>query len=169
MPFLPAAPLWTGHELTLFHGTTRTRALAILQEGVRLDFCRDATDFGRGLYTTTWQEQADEWARRKALAEGEVKGVLQIRVDRYALAALRVTAFVRGTLDATDFWNFVRHCRAGETHLPSSASYYDVVYGPVTGLPFRTEIRPDYDQVSFHTASALSLLRDDHFSEVVLL
>jgi hypothetical protein len=43
--------------MTVFHGSN------VNFDKVSLDFSKDRRDFGRGFYTTTIREQAEEWAR----------------------------------------------------------------------------------------------------------
>jgi hypothetical protein len=43
--------------MTIFHGSN------VDFDRVSLDFAKDKRDFGRGFYTTTIREQAEEWAR----------------------------------------------------------------------------------------------------------
>lgn len=52
--------------MILYHGTTE----AIKYPDI--SFSKDYLDFGRGFYLTTFQEQAEKWAMRKALKNGSI-------------------------------------------------------------------------------------------------
>ena len=57
-----AIPKWTNQNPILYHGTTSAYAVAIVAEGVNLEFTRPLTDFGPGFYTTTNLTQARRFA-----------------------------------------------------------------------------------------------------------
>jgi hypothetical protein len=159
-PIVP--PLWTNPRITLYHGTVEAAARSIV---TRVDLSHGAPkrDFGRGLYTTTWRYQAQDWANQTARRRGGRPAVVRITLDRDALGFLSTLAFVRGARGAQDFWKIVRHCRSGLAHRSSSPAYYDVVYGPVAVLwenPMLCYTIANYDQISFHSVAAESILND---------
>jgi hypothetical protein len=155
-------PKWNNPNIKLFHGTVEGAAAAMQSNGIDPSLGRPNTDFGRGFYTTTWLSQAQEWAGQKAVTVGKQPAVVKLTLDRLALRSLRSLAFVRGSLDAEDFWSFVEHCRNGDGDAPVTHEYYDVVYGPVAVRwgPDEYEIHPEMDQISFHGTSARELLRE---------
>lgn len=145
----------------LYHGTLDVHASLILQSGVDVGSGAPGKDFGRGFYTTTVRQQADDWAWRLSGQSGGMKpAVLEISIDRGALAALETLAFVRGERDAHDFWSLVAHCRSGADDHGRSAptAYYDVVIGPVSAFWEQRATMLGADQISFHTRRAEELL-----------
>ena len=107
----PQVPLWSNPAIVLFHGTTKNCVTSIVA-GVNVVLGR-GNDFGPGFYTTTNEAQAWRWARLKAAQVNQHPAVIRFTVDRDSLANLAFLAFVRKESSATDFWNFVRHCRLG--------------------------------------------------------
>jgi hypothetical protein len=166
--------VWNNDNVVLFHGCSEEslhpanpRGIAVsgLPHNIDLTACAKRTEFGRGFYTTTWIEQAKEWANRqtkklKARSAGRSLRkaiVLGLSVDRDKLAALDSLVF---TNEDCGFWPFVTYCRSGS--IPHARSLpgqpeYDVIYGPVSIWPQRLVIK-DCDQVSFHTSKALAIL-----------
>ncbi len=148
--------------LDLWHGTTDDSAWSVLS-GLSLDCCFRAADFGPGFYATTSREQALMWASHQARRRGGGMGIVAFRVPRSALLGLRCSLFVRGDRDADDYWRMVFCCRAGGFHGVGGAADqpYDVVAGPVARSFSRWSEREAYqvyDQWSFHTEAALSIL-----------
>lgn len=159
----PAAP-WTNQPIVLYHGTLDTRARVILESGVNVASGMPGKDFGRGFYTTTVRQQADDWAWRLSHRSGGNKpAVLEISIDRGALAELDILAFVRGERDAEDFWSLVAYCRSGahDHNRPVATACYDVVIGPVTAFWEQRVSMLGADQISFHTHRAEELLNSD--------
>jgi Protein of unknown function (DUF3990) len=153
----PAPPGWvtSATHLHLFHGCLRRHARAITASGVDPTIGNPDTDFGRGFYTTTDREQAEQWAHRvyarnyfPAGNPADPPVVLEFRVALDELAGLEWLGFARGDPDHEPFWSFVRHCRSSRrgtpfagavihTHLRPGTTladeWYDVVSGPVVG------------------------------------
>lgn len=177
---------WPNRErfVWLWHGTAEPR-LQNIQLGIDLRFCQRQTDFGRGFYTTTYPDQAREWARdttRKLQIRSRDPSiraaVVGLRVPLDNLSSLHSLPFVRPEPGNELFWSFVRHCRGFSlsdpsdpshypdppecTHLyphPSSGSCYDMVCGPVARLwGRRPQVYLSYDQYSFHTPAAAAML-----------
>jgi len=135
-------------------------------------------DFGRGLYTTTLERQARQWAWErfyKWQAENPRKSgnqpvILRFRVRRFSdpnrpltesLAAhdgldrLRSLQFVRGHYFDLDYWSFVQHCRQStvadiRNHGCAGNSWYQMVCGPVAAFWTQRVAMADSDQFSFH-------------------
>jgi hypothetical protein len=164
---------WTNPRICLYHGTIDEYANQIKSAGVRVARGKPDTDFGQGFYTTTWLETANEWSEQKAAAkDGALAAVVKLSLTREALSKLHSMAFVRATIDATDYWSFVSSCRNQQAHMPASQDWYDVVYGPVAQNWRRPEISrvwPNYDQISFHTPTAESILNDPNLCLVEVI
>jgi hypothetical protein len=156
---LGAPAPWTNQSLILYHGTVRTH-LSSLRAAIDVQQGRVRTDFGQGFYTTTWLEQAQLRAWQLSLRQGGAPVVLQLDVDREALASLDGLWFVRGGLMVEDFWSFVHHCRGGLARHGRSRNdgWYDLVAGPLVASWKQRLIVADADQISFHTARAARLL-----------
>jgi len=167
-----AWPPWTNQPIVLYHGTIRRFAESIVRDGVDVTHGGLRRDFGKGFYTTTLLSQAREWAIEIGLDRGEPYAVVQLTLDRIALGSLRTLAFVRGELDAVDYWSFVAHCRMGKRRAPVLNKDYDVVYGPVAkfwGGPRKSVVHRDYDQISFHGDAAQRVLRDSDQCKVEII
>lgn len=147
---------WSNQTLRLYHGTTRSRAEAIV---IQIDpgKGRSHTDFGTGFYTTSWLPQAISWAKIVATTAHDDAVVVAFDVDRLQLSNLASLYFVRGARDAHDFWSLVNHCRSGGCHY-SGTSWYDVVVGPVAASWSGRRIHHKYDQISFHSKIATRIL-----------
>ena len=135
------------------------------QHGIDLAYSAPLTDFGRGFYTTTYLDQAKNWANDRCLKiRNALRGLLQppklvlatvlrFEVDRNEIAKLQWLSFVR---ENQDYWDFVQYCRQGRgSHRPTGN--YDIVSGPVSLWSQRLVIK-DCDQISFHTSGALAIL-----------
>jgi len=157
--------VWTNQNIILFHGTNSVAFSGITAKGCfDLSLCRDDTDFGSGLYTTTNKTQAEEWARRSSAGLNRrhrthpesTPHLIAFNVEREAIAQLTGLFFVRAN---PDYWNLVEHCRMRGDHTRSGpARWYDLIAGPVSTLPFRETIIEDFDQISFHTPDACIIL-----------
>jgi len=156
-------PEWTNPAIRLYHGTTLPSADAITATGIDVARGRATTDFGRGFYTTTDQENAREWSRRKSRYLGQPPVPLRLTADRLALANLSSIVFIRGSDSAQDYWSFVTHCRSGLPHRPATNDFYDVAFGPVSKVWFGSSnaVWADYDQISFHTQAAQDMLNNE--------
>ena len=147
--------------MIVYHGSN----MIVDHPDVRHSF-RDL-DFGRGFYVTTIREQAERWAKRKALfAEGS-KPVL----NEYEMSYVMDGLLVRNFGDDLDAWiDFVCQCRDGN----QKYRQYDIIIGKVANdKVFRVvdlyhsgiwdkelalkEIRvyPGYDQIAFITQKAI--------------
>jgi Protein of unknown function (DUF3990) len=156
-------PPWTNPEIRLFHGTIQATAEDIVRYGVDISMGTPRTDFGRGFYVTTDENNARHWAMRKAARLGVEPAVVRVTLGRAELGQLESIVFVRGSLLAEEFWSFVAHCRAGRPHRPATQDFYDVAYGPVAKVWFgnpNSAIWADYDQISFHTKTAQDMLNN---------
>jgi hypothetical protein len=163
-------------HINLYHGCTKLDALRITA-GVNSMVGHPQTDFGRGFYTTTRGDQAEEWAvkryqRKYPLGNPlDPPAVIRFRVPLAALADLNSLAFVRGDPGHEMFWSLVTHCRGGNSHVHpvrvAPDDWYDMVSGPVAGLPLAHRHTlgdwdgtnfAAYDQYSFHTTAAANVL-----------
>jgi hypothetical protein len=163
---VPKFDKWSNQPVRLFHGTTRVSAEQIYQQ-VDPFRGRKKTDFGCGFYTTSWFEQARDWAIfLSTTTPGGSPAVITFEVDRLAFSVLETLCFVRGAVDAHDYWALVNHCRKGGCHYASN-NWYDIVVGPVAAFPWRRrKTHLDYDQISFHSPKATAIL-DSSQKEIV--
>jgi uncharacterized protein DUF3990 len=156
-------PRWLNQDLYVYHGTDSHSVGAssvatggTLPFAVKLALCRPNTDFGQGFYVTTHLHQAEQWANQRVTSLPSTSlfaVVFRFQVDRDWLASLDALSFVRPT---NDFWDLVVDCRLGfPPHQRTFPPSYDVVYGPVSLWPQILTIQ-DCDQISFHTAKAVT-------------
>lgn len=153
-------PIWNNQDVVYFHGTTKRHADAILREGIDPARGDPNTDFGRGFYTTTNMDQAEEWAQARAADNDDIPVVLKLSVNRGALARLRNLSFVRPT---EDYWSLVERCRDRKDAPYPTGEHYDVISGPVAKRWFGSEsftIHFGYDQTSFHGDASKAFLND---------
>jgi hypothetical protein len=165
-----ASLVWQNDNLVLYHGCT-DRSLRsnnpsgistdALPHGIDLQAGAPGSDFGQGFYTTSWFQQARNWANVRAMQLASAYPgrtitaiVLRFEMNRNHLAELEALAF---TTENSGYWLFVRYCRNGSTpHARTNCTQekYDIVYGPlaVNGLEL---VIKDSDQVSFHTEGAI--------------
>jgi hypothetical protein len=157
-------PVWTNHDIVLYHGTLNTSAENIAENGVDPARFRSRRDFGSAFYVTTSLPQAEAWAYQKfetgVLHPASPPAVCRFSLSRARLAELRCLWFVRGSPDANDYWSFVRFCRDGG--VPNARErIYDIVIGPVArGIRNRLVTMEDSDQAAFITDAALALLNE---------
>ena len=165
-PLLP----WSDQDLQLFHGTTLPAAQNIVTHGVDVAVGKPNCDFGKGFYCTTSESQARKWSFIKANRTTQVPAVVVLQVSRIDLAALRDLVFVRGDMEAKDYWSFVHHCRKTKwaTVTPDSLPY-DLIYGTVAHLWFDLKVKPESDQVSFHSTAAQRLLNTEAKRSILAL
>lgn len=135
----------------LYHGTSRSVANAIREDGILLSKSRASLDFGAGFYTTTNLAQAERWAARMFKESGEV---LHFRVPISELSKFRARNFS----SADSAWeSFVRWNRGMK-----GRHEFDIVNGPMLGnpIPFARGARAEAwgQQTSFHTQSVIDLL-----------
>lgn len=138
-----------------------------------------ALDFGAGFYVTTVREQAERWARRKAVILGKDKAVLNCYRMKDEMSGLRVKTFDD---DLIEWIDFVCRCRDGG----KDCQKYDLICGKVADdKVFRVvdmyhagiwdkeralkeiKVYPSYDQIAFITKRAVDeLLVWDSFEEI---
>ncbi len=136
-------------------------------------------DFGAGFYVTTMREQAERWARRKAIVSGEGTAFVNCYHMRDDISDLRVKLFDE---DLMEWIDFVCKCRDGE----KDYQQYDLIFGKVaddkvfrvvdmyhTGIWDKEralkeiKVYPSYDQIAFITQKAIDeLLQFTSFEEV---
>jgi len=153
--------------MKLFHGSTVVVKKPILIENQRL------LDFGRGFYTTTNQNQAEQWAKIKKgrLNDNSIAivSIYQIPDNLFSNPNYRKKEFEK----ADEEWlDFVFANRKGKAIHP-----FDIVIGPVandtlyatlslyeTGILTKTEtinrlkVHKLFDQISFHNLLILKEL-----------
>lgn len=159
--------------MKLYHGSTVTVRFPNIHKG------RKSTDFGKGFYTTTSFEQAEKWARLQ-------KNRLQVRKAVVSVYEVPDNIFDMGLSvlmfnGATKEWlEFVVNNRNGRGRCEN-----DIVTGPVANDQLFATIRlyeqgvisadaaiemlkthKLFDQLSFHTEKAVSLLQFISSTEV---
>lgn len=103
--------------MIVYHGTTEK----ILFPDV--SYSKKYLDFGRGFYVTTYREQAEKWAKRKAVRSGKVP-----IVNSYDMPDSLEHAHTLNFQNADGEWlDFVCRCRKGEILYKD----YDVIIGNV--------------------------------------
>ena len=158
--------------MRLYHGST----MSVRKPSISRS--RSKTDFGKGFYTTTSLEQAEKWAQIKRSREGgnAVRAIVSVfEFDEAFLNDTRYNTmhFKGATVNWLDF--VVGNRREGRSH------NYDMIMGPVANDKLYATIslyesgvldavaaieqlktHQLFDQLSFHTQKACSLL---HFIE----
>jgi hypothetical protein len=154
-------PPWDGERNTLYHGTSESAVRSVMA-GVDLRYAQPGKDFGRGFYTTPLLRQAIAWARKLVGRPRMVvpPAVIAFDVSLDDLARLDTLCFVRGEYEADRFWSLVWRCRGRDSHhgRPANDGWYDLVVGPVAADWQQRIPMAGYEQLSFHTLSAVSLL-----------
>ena len=152
--------------MRLFHGSTVTVKRPNIQKG------RNATDFGKGFYTTTNFEQAKKWALLKKNREQSEKAIVSVYEvpDDILDREYPVLRF----MGATKEWlEFVVNNRRGREN-----GDYDLIMGPVANDQLYATIRlyeqrvvtaeaaiemlkahKLFNQLSFHTVTVALLLK----------
>lgn len=152
--------------MILYHGSVVEVKKPSLRYG------RKKTDFGKGFYTTTQPEQAENWTRIKqdrTMAPKRVVSVYEIDDVMLTNPELKIREF-HGVDEA--WLNFVVDSRKGVRH------DYDLVFGPVANDKVFTTVNlyesgvldapaaiaqlkayKTYDQLSFHTRRVIRALR----------
>lgn len=152
--------------MKLYHGSTVAVRKPSLRPG------RTNADFGKGFYTTSNYEQAVRWAHIKREREDGVRAV--VSVYEFDETLLENTDWnIRKFTGADEAWlYFVTDCRKSRGH------DYDLVQGPVANDKVFTTVNlfesgvlsaeaailqlrayKTYDQLSFHTAKTIEVLR----------
>ncbi len=154
--------------MKLYHGITCENVTH-----PQLSQCRESTDFGKGFYTTTCFEQAKKWALLKKKRQGAKNTfVSEYEIDDNVLQSGKYN--VRNFDGATKNWlEFVANNRKG-----LQTEIYDFVMGPVTNDTLyatlllyeqgvlsaeatieQLKTHKLFDQLSFHTETALSEIK----------
>lgn len=161
--------------MKLYHGSTEIVSFPELRMPNR------TLDYGSGFYTTTSEEQAVAWVRRKMNAQGAKCGYVNVySLNEKRLASLHCLTFEKPTAEWLDFVMRNRLER-GFTH------DYDVVCGPVAndrvyaafalyegGILGKNELIAELrtyelvDQYLFHTEAALQSIQFIEAKEVKL-
>lgn len=91
-------------------------------EEPNIKFSKDYLDFGKGFYVTTYKEQAEKWAKRKAIRQNG-KAIVNI----YALEEMQKYKVLSFEGEDEKWLDFVCACRRGETVYEE----YDIIIGNV--------------------------------------
>ena len=160
--------------MKLYHDSTVTVKNPSLRQG------RPNTDFGKGFYTTIDLEQAARWAqirRERAGGGNAIVSVYTVDDDFLKRTDLQIMRYNGATKEWLDF--VVANRRFAPIH------NYDIVLGPVANdnlyatislyengelnaeaaiIQLKTHVL--YNQVSFHTQTAIANLRFEEAQEV---
>ena len=98
-----------------------------------LNYGRFNLDFGKGFYVTTFKDQAEKWAGRRALIKQELPVVSQYELNTDNLLILEFDGYNEDWLD------FVVKNRAGTT----TNHQYDIIYGNIANDDVATVVN-DY-------------------------
>lgn len=161
--------------MKIYHGSTDKIEVPEIRESVR------TLDYGRGFYTTTSYQQAEDWVKRR-MGEKKVSlgYVCVYEFDETALQELNALVFET----PTDEWvDFVMKNRTQKGYVHE----YDLVYGPVANdkvyaafalyegglidkktLILELKTYKLVDQYLFHTAEALRYVKFVEAKEVTL-
>ena len=148
--------------MKLYHGS-----LEIVKEP-QIRLANRTLDYGMGFYTTTSQEQAELWVKRK-IGERNEKGI--VNIYEFDLSSAEKLNVLRFTEPTEEWLDFIVQCRKGIAHT------YDIVEGPMADDTIYNYIQNFIDgkisraafwelakfnhpthQISFHTISALDTL-----------
>lgn len=103
--------------MIVYHGSTK------IIKNPQIGFSKKYLDFGEGFYVTTFQDQAEKWAKRKTLRYGG-----KAFVNAYEMGDLTESFNILNFDSADEKWlDFVCGCRRGE----SLNQDYDIIYGNV--------------------------------------
>ena len=140
---------------------------------------RKKTDFGKGFYTTTQPEQAENWTKIKQDRTKAPKRIVSVyEIDDAVLTNPNLK--IREFHGVDEAWlNFVVDSRKGTKH------DYDLVFGPVANDKVFTTVNlyesgvlnaqaaiaqlkayKTYDQLSFHTRKVIGELRFEKSYEI---
>lgn len=104
--------------MILYHGSNKEIQRA------DVSFSKNYLDFGRGFYLTTYKEQAEKWALRKALRAGGEPIVHIYELDDEKLKDYKCMRFKE---DNKLWLEFICECRRGSLNYMQ----YDVIMGSV--------------------------------------
>jgi len=148
--------------IRLYHGSN-TRF-----ESPSLERSRNKRDFGKGFYTTTVKEQAEEWAKMLQLRFSGGAFVYEFELNN--IAALNIKFFNGLDLEWLDFvkenrvkggcqhnFDAVVGAVANDKTMQTITMYMDGLYTAEEALNRLRYMSPN-DQVSFHTEKALASL-----------
>lgn len=102
--------------MRVYHGST------VIVDKPDISFSKDYLDFGKGFYVTSYKEQAENWAIRKAMRKNS-KGIVNIYELDDDLSSLNVLKFS----DDNIWLEFVCNCRNGSDKYKA----YDIIVGDV--------------------------------------
>jgi len=162
--------------MILYHGSNQEI------EQIDLNICKPYKDFGKGFYTTEFEEQARYMAMRTVRIFGEKPYITKFSIDD---AEFRDYSIRKKTFDApTNEWALfvINNRNRNFTDISCSEcnldNKYDIVAGPVANddirllfdlfedniitieeLKKRLEYKELTSQISFHTDNAVKLLR----------
>lgn len=103
--------------MIVYHGTTMT----IMKPEVK--YAKKYLDFGRGFYVTTYQQQAEKWAKRKSIRQNK-SAIVNIYDFKENIEGIKVLTFE----NENEKWlDFVCACRRGEKIYED----YDIIIGNV--------------------------------------
>lgn len=159
--------------MKLYHGS-----LAIVEKP-QIRLANRTLDYGIGFYTTTSEDQAEFWVKRK-IGEKNIRGFVNIyEFDSLSMETLKVLHFAKPTEEWLDF---VMANRIDKEY----SHDYDIVFGPVAndrvyaafalyegGFLNKQELIKELrtyllvDQLLFHTECALSYLNFLEAKEVL--
>jgi hypothetical protein len=103
--------------MKVYHGSS------IIVNNPDVNFSRRNLDFGKGFYVTSYQEQAENWAKRKALRKGTspIVSTYTLNEDFEGFRVLRFEQDNKAWID------FVCACRSGKDIYRN----YDIIIGSV--------------------------------------
>ncbi|MFR5659981.1 MAG: DUF3990 domain-containing protein [Butyricimonas faecihominis] len=153
-----------GKSMKLYHGS-----LEIVKEP-QIRLANRTLDYGMGFYTTTSEEQAELWVKRK-IGERNEKGI--VNIYEFDLSSAEKLNVLRFTEPTEEWLDFVMENRTNKDYRHN----YDIVYGPVAndrvyaafalyegGLLNKQELIQELktyllvDQLLFHSERSLSYL-----------
>lgn len=102
--------------MLVYHGSYKTI------EKPDIKYSQKYLDFGSGFYVTEFKEQAERWAKRKGLRQGE-EPVVSIYDFEEKLKNFKIKEFN----DSSEWLDFVCACRKGE----SIYKNFDIIIGDV--------------------------------------
>lgn len=102
--------------MKLYHGSN------CIVEKPLANYSRDALDFGRGFYLTSYLQQAERWAIRKAEKQGGRPYINEYNLDEIKLTTYKIKRFDEENIEWLDF---IRACRTNNMQCPE----YDVIIG----------------------------------------